>query len=146
MLFLFAAVLRTTSSAESLTVPSEEPGSKQGNESHSEEVVASVETGEPDSNFIITATTTETSEVSTDKLAENVESEAAAVIEEGPSEIEDEFDNNSSFIDRLEEVSEGIDEHLPYGLTLSSIPEHDEFAEEMREEGENNAKKAGRIE
>ena len=87
---------------ESLTVPSEEPGSKPGNEGHSEEVVASVETGEPDSNFIITATT-ETPEVSTDKLAENVESEAVAVIEEGPSEIEDEFDNNENIVEETVE-------------------------------------------
>ena len=99
---------------ESLTVPSEEPGTQQGNEGHSEEVVASVEIGEPDSNFIITATTeTPVEEVSTDKLAENVESEAVAVIEEGPAEIEDEFDSNENIVEETVEETPMEIEDIP---------------------------------
>ena len=80
---------------ESLTVPSEEPGRQPVDEGHKDEVVASVETGEPDSNFIITANTEiPLKDASAEKVAENVESEAAGAIEEGPAEIEDEFDKN----------------------------------------------------
>ena len=100
---------------ESLTVPSEEPGTKQGEEGRSEEVVASVETGEPDSNFIITATTTETpvEEVSADKLAEDVESEAVAVIEEGPADLEDEFEANENIVEETVEETPMETEDIP---------------------------------
>ena len=100
---------------ESLTVPSEEPGTQQGEEGCSEEVVASVETGEPDSNFIITATTeTPVEEVSEDKLAENVEkSEAVAVIEEGPADLEDEFDADENIVEETVEETPMETEDIP---------------------------------
>jgi len=98
---------------ESLTVPSEEPATQRGDEGRSEEVVASVETGEPDNNFIITASP----ETPVEEVAENVESEAVAVIEEGPSEIEDEFDSN-------ENVVEETVEETP--MEIEDIPSKDE--------------------
>ena len=138
---------------ESLSVPSEEPATQQagGEGCAEEEVVASVETGEPNSNFIITAASDDSMEGG--KLAKNVESEAVGVIEEEeerPAEIEDEFASNDNVAEetveetpmetediprRVEEISEtAIQEE---SMAETNIPEEMNTEDPPKEEVEN---------
>ena len=120
---------------ESLSVPSEEPATQQagGEGCAEEEVVASVETGEPNSNFIITAASDDSMEG--DKLAKNVESEAVGVIEEEeerPAEIEDEFASNDNVAEETVEETPMETEDIPRRveeISETAIQEEESMAE-----------------
>ena len=115
---------------ESLSVPSEEPATQQagGEGCAEEEVVASVETGEPNSNFIITAASDDSMEGG--KLAKNVESEAVGVIEEEerPAEIEDEFASNDNVAEETVEETEDIPRRVEE-ISETAIQEEESMAE-----------------
>ena len=129
---------------ESLSVPSEEPATQQagGEGCAEEEVVASVETGEPNSNFIISAASDDSMEGG--KLAKNVESEEVGVIEEErPAEIEDEFASNDNVAEETVVETPMETEDIPRRveeISETAIQEEESMAEtnipeEMNTEG-----------